>query len=1375
MQNLSRAIDPASSSQVRQDQSQDKPEFRHEARLGLVVYGGVSLAIYMNGVCREFYNAVRGRGIYKLVKALTDSDIVVDVISGTSAGGINGVLLSYALANSNETRAVDFKNFANIWRDSGDIKQLLRTPDLKLRMNGFQDGEGTTNSLLNGEGFYQQQLAGAFKEAWDKRTENVHQIESEWYSPADELDLFVTGTDTLGRVSRAFDNTGSLIEVKDHRTVFLLKHRQGRKEPFQPNPQNQQALGTLCRITSCFPVAFPVVSVQLPVPIEGNPSQLAPVSEIDRRLVYWGQLTNRELPLKKPKTGYQLHFVDGGVLDNRPFSYTIRQIYYRVAYRPVTRKLFYIDPSPDRFLNSPKFNQMAKPNIWETVADSLVGLPRYESIAGDLQDIKDRNERVLRYKFLRGTAERTGKIKLEQARKQLTHASPAVSEDEIPKSQQVYLRCRLVRLRDRVLPLLLRIDQIGNLNATNGFTSQDKQKLLEQAAQLITKYIADQKHQAEREEFLHDLGRKIRNLDVDYALRKHFFLLEKICQSMTDLGHPGSVQALDTEHGNLKTLATQIGNQIKLLEVIQFALDKMLTSEPVSRTFYALIDEASQDQLPDPRDIFSPDEMLQSDDRNTRKDTRIYIYQYLLRLHRFLLDADGLVPFEPEQQPQRALAIDEPTTMDRPAAIPVDFFHNLTRELTPQEISGVLLQLQAKARLLDDQMLGLQRAGQLGRKDQLDPLPEQTLWRNQKYTYRSGSENDSEYYSSILRKVEQLSEQLIRSCGSLQSEQLLDTFQSFRFIDEEVYSYEYLSDIQAKEQVEVVQISPDAAQLGFGKNRGLADKLAGDQLNAFGGFFKKSWRSNDILWGRLDGVNRIVEALLTPAAIQRFPAFIQRQLPDVQVPGHPNASAGEKIEFYLSQLLQDALPAALPLERELLLKALTRLATLADPHDLPVDNPARLADPLTDREFAQFLNTLVTAGQRSILKSDLQNVLQDTMAEQIDWNQQLVKPDQQGFQKMIAQLKLTQPIAASNLGNSSQPQKVLPQALSLLTGSEPQKVSPPEQQLALDQLTGFLLSLLSPRPQQAQKYLEKNAPQTLLETAFYHAQQSDPQNLQRLSQLMQTLPTDRSIDQLYEFFRRLNTAKQCELKQCDVDTRVHATLSRLEQQLMDVLNRLKPKYEPMSGYFDRAITPFAIQELAKEPVQNLVQNLDQIDDYFRNTYRVGSEKLAQDVPTVVLEDLLAKTGLVVRDILNAPPTGDRLRNTTTFRFINRLLQGFYLWTQSKNPKAPFLPALLRSIPSWILPVVIIGGVAFLVSRLPQFLLVLIITLAIIQLLRNLLQRPTGGYKLNPWLLGALVVLLGMFLLIAPRFLPEGTINLPLPFSNLQISIQSTQN
>jgi hypothetical protein len=115
---------------------------------------------------------------------------------------------------------------------------------------------------------------------------------------------------------------------------------------------------------------------------------------------------NRRLkpPVQDTVDGHQLYFVDGGVLDNRPFSYTIDAIYHRHFYRPVRRKFFYADPSPDQSLNSPSFKEMKKPSIWQSAIDSLVGLPSYESIAGDLQSIDQHNKNVSRYRLLRSAA-----------------------------------------------------------------------------------------------------------------------------------------------------------------------------------------------------------------------------------------------------------------------------------------------------------------------------------------------------------------------------------------------------------------------------------------------------------------------------------------------------------------------------------------------------------------------------------------------------------------------------------------------------------------------------------------------------------------------------------------------------------------------------------------------------------------------------------------------------------------------------------------------------------------------------------------------------------------------------------------------------------
>src|SRR5205823_11928830 len=52
------------------------------------------------------------------------------------------------------------------------------------------------------------------------------------------------------------------------------------------------------------------------------------------------------------------------------------------------------------------------------------------------------------------------------------------------------------------------------------------------------------------------------------------------------------------------------------------------------------------------------------------------------------------------------------------------------------------------------------------------------------------------------------------------------------------------------------------------------DKLTGIRLMHFSGFYRRSWRANDYMWGRLDGATRIVDLLVDPARaleVARFP------------------------------------------------------------------------------------------------------------------------------------------------------------------------------------------------------------------------------------------------------------------------------------------------------------------------------------------------------------------------------------------------------------------------------------------------------------------------------------------------------------------------
>ena len=120
-----------------------------EVRLAVVLYGGVSLAVYIHGVTREILNLVRASKLFRLAqsRAISDSDldvqrpegdstaiyydlfralspgielrVVVDLISGASAGGINGVMLARALAHD-----LPLEPHRDLWLKNADVTSL---------------------------------------------------------------------------------------------------------------------------------------------------------------------------------------------------------------------------------------------------------------------------------------------------------------------------------------------------------------------------------------------------------------------------------------------------------------------------------------------------------------------------------------------------------------------------------------------------------------------------------------------------------------------------------------------------------------------------------------------------------------------------------------------------------------------------------------------------------------------------------------------------------------------------------------------------------------------------------------------------------------------------------------------------------------------------------------------------------------------------------------------------------------------------------------------------------------------------------------------------------------------------------------------------
>lgn len=334
----------------------------HEIRIALVLYGGVSLAIYENGVVRCFHDLVQKRGIFSLLLEMMDADATVDVVAGTSAGGINGLMLAAALESGS-----DFSTTADLWRKHGDFGSLLRD------VNVADEAE----SLLDGETYYQEKLEEVF-------TKLCRQADPRYESPG-EMDVFITGTDLDGRILHYWDDLNQEIRDKTYRTVFHLKHRPGRKWLGMDGSKEGDAdavkqgwiLASIARITGTFPAAFP-------------PFRLTQFKDLERRQIIKNALAGCAGRINELDESNS--FIDGGVLDNKPFGPVLQSIFYRMPTRLVNRHLFYVEPDPDPYSEikpDPK-----KHTPLGVVASALTTIPSHESIYGDLEKLKQHNASI---------------------------------------------------------------------------------------------------------------------------------------------------------------------------------------------------------------------------------------------------------------------------------------------------------------------------------------------------------------------------------------------------------------------------------------------------------------------------------------------------------------------------------------------------------------------------------------------------------------------------------------------------------------------------------------------------------------------------------------------------------------------------------------------------------------------------------------------------------------------------------------------------------------------------------------------------------------------------------------------------------------------
>jgi patatin-related protein len=371
-----------------------------ELRLALVCYGGSSLAVYMHGTTKELHRLVRAsssleqapggpesssasEGVYRrLLTELAERDgegvrtrVVVDVVAGTSAGGINGVCLAKALAHD-----LSLDGFRDLWFERGDIDGLLDAPRFfprKLKI-GWVAIRALGHAPFRGD-LMTQWIYDAFA---GMEQDGAAPPEASLMPDRHELELFVTVTDFYGYERQVPYADPNPIHDLRHRHVLGFRYGGGDgRDDF--GPDSNGALTFAARSTSCIPGVFPPVSFeQLTRWLGDRPVDLA---ALEQRFF-------RNYQLAKFPPGWTW-FVDGGVLDNKPFGPAIQAIRRRPADVEVDRRLLYLEPDPG---GAAQAVEQSAPGTIAAAIGGLTGLPRSEPILDDLVEIAGLNQRVRR-------------------------------------------------------------------------------------------------------------------------------------------------------------------------------------------------------------------------------------------------------------------------------------------------------------------------------------------------------------------------------------------------------------------------------------------------------------------------------------------------------------------------------------------------------------------------------------------------------------------------------------------------------------------------------------------------------------------------------------------------------------------------------------------------------------------------------------------------------------------------------------------------------------------------------------------------------------------------------------------------------------------
>src|SRR6516165_5852349 len=328
--------------------------------------------------------------------------VVVDIVAGASAGGINGAMLARALCHNLSINAL-----RDMWLKNADVTVLL-APEAKAGAWSKVFLQpiiwiASKYGMVAGDKEVVKNLSLFVRSRWFKPPLDGHVMDALMYDAAvamgvpkspqasllpsgHALDLFVTLTDYHGYYEQVAIHDPPVIHEVEHFQLlhFAYRRRLTGEVDSDLDLSNLPGLAFAARATSSFPGAFPparIIDMDALVAARGG-------TWPKRETFIANNFRHHRRAGVDPATA---SFIDGSVLNDRPFREAIEAIHRRSAFRQVDRRLVYIDPAPRPMVETTNDDI---PNFFSTLWGAASDIPRAQPFAEELGVVAAFNEQV---------------------------------------------------------------------------------------------------------------------------------------------------------------------------------------------------------------------------------------------------------------------------------------------------------------------------------------------------------------------------------------------------------------------------------------------------------------------------------------------------------------------------------------------------------------------------------------------------------------------------------------------------------------------------------------------------------------------------------------------------------------------------------------------------------------------------------------------------------------------------------------------------------------------------------------------------------------------------------------------------------------------